>query len=839
MAGGITIDTGSLSLKDGVQLSASTFGVGNAGAITITATEAITLEREDSQGFGSRILSRVGAGAAGNSGGITIVTGSLFLKDGTRVSTNSFGVGNGGDITITATDAISIEGQNSQGFVSGIFSSVLAGAAGNSGGITIDTGSLFLKDGIELNASSFGVGNAGDITITATDVISLEGKNSQGSGNGIFSLVLPGAAGNSGDITIDTGSLFLKDGARLVTATIGLGDAGDITITATDVISLEGRNSRGTPSGILSSVARIAEGTAGSITIDTGSLFLKDGAQLVASTRGEGKAGDIVITANTLEATSGSQIQTNTTTNFDAADITLKISDNLFLSGEDSGLFAQTEGDGNAGKITIDTPQLTIDQGASISAFTEAAGEGGTITINAPQAVLLTDNSQLTVETSSAGKPGDITITTPNLTIGKDAEISATATETSTNTEGGGSITVNSANLDLTGKLGIFAETQGEAPAGTLNIQPDNNKPNLDIQFTDTAIISASTTAGGKGGNINLTAPETINITGQGKVAVETTGIGDAGSINITSQNFNISNQTEISASTLSSGRAGNINITTDTLTIKDGADIAVSSTASGTTGNINITADSITLDNQAKIEARAFSVDGGNIDLQVENLLTFSNNSTISATAGILEGAGNGGNIDINANFIVAFPENNEIIANAFEGTGGNINITTNAIFGFPEFLTISASSEFGLDGEVSINTPEVEPQQGLVNLPNTFATPPLDTSCQATNSANSSSFVNLGRGGLPKNPREIRSNQEIWDDLRSPVLESSPNSDLQPQSTKYNPIVEAQGWIVGDKGQIILVANVEQKDNLENYHPAKITNSCQDNHQLSNGSK
>ncbi|MDJ0681143.1 MAG: hypothetical protein QNJ18_14895 [Xenococcaceae cyanobacterium MO_167.B52] len=92
----------------------------------------------------------------------------------------------------------------------------------------------------------------------------------------------------------------------------------------------------------------------------------------------------------------------------------------------------------------------------------------------------------------------------PNLTIGKDAEISATATETSTNTEEGGSITVNASNLDLTGKLGIFAETQGVAPAGSLNIQPDNNKPNLDIQFTDTAIISASTTASGKGGDINI-----------------------------------------------------------------------------------------------------------------------------------------------------------------------------------------------------------------------------------------------------------------------------------------------------------------------------------------------
>ena len=179
--------------------------------------------------------------------------------------------------------------------------------------------------------------------------------------------------------------------------------------------------------------------------------------------------------------TNNSQIQTNTTSDFDAGDIILNISDKILFSGNETGLFAQTTGAGTAGDIKIDTPQLTIDQGASISAFTEASGDSGTITMNAPQSVLLKNGSQLTVETSAAGKPGEIYITTPNLTIGKDSEISATATETSTNTEGGGSITINTSNLDLTGKLGIFAETQGLSPAGTLNLQPYTEQTELNI----------------------------------------------------------------------------------------------------------------------------------------------------------------------------------------------------------------------------------------------------------------------------------------------------------------------------------------------------------------------
>ena len=518
--------------------------------------------------------------------------------------------------------------------------------------------------------------------------------------------MFPGAEGKAGNITIDTGSLFLADGGQLIAATRGVGNAGDITI-------------------------------------DTGSLFLTDGTRVIASTEGEGKAGNVIITANTLEATNGSQIQTNTITNSNAADITLKISDSLFLSGTDSGLFAQTEGAGKAGNIKINTPQLTIDQGASISAFTEASGDGGTITVNAPQAVLLTDNSQLTVETSNAGRPGDIKIATPSLTIGKDAEISATATETSTNTEGGGSINIMTSNLDLTGKLGIFAETQGATPAGTLDIQPYQDRGELDIKFTDTAIISSSTTASGAGGDINLTAPETINLSGKGKVTVETTGSGDAGSINIETKELNISNQTEISASTLGTGEAGDINITAANLNLSEGAKLFTNTTG---------------------------SLPGGDINLTIADVLTLRNNSQITATAGTPQAGGDGGNINIDAPFIIAFPqENSDITANAFEGDGGNITINTNGIFGI-EFRDretplsdITASSEFGQQGEVEINTSAIDPTRGLNNLPQDTVEAEVAQSCQTVGGRSTLEFFDIGRGGLPPSPEDLFSSEIV----------------------------------------------------------------------------
>ena len=148
-------------------------GKGNGGAIAITATESVTLSGESSQGFGGGIFSEVGQGAEGIAGDITIDTGSLSLTDGALVSATTFGVGNAGVIAITATDVITLSGEDSQGFRSSILSTVQRGAQGRSGGITIDTGSLSLKDGARLSGSTFGMGDAGAISITATESVTV------------------------------------------------------------------------------------------------------------------------------------------------------------------------------------------------------------------------------------------------------------------------------------------------------------------------------------------------------------------------------------------------------------------------------------------------------------------------------------------------------------------------------------------------------------------------------------------------------------------------------------------------------------------------------------------
>ena len=829
-AGDITIDTSFLFLTDGAFVSAGTFGEGNGGAVTIIAKDAISLSGKDSNELSSGIFNQVNSTAQGKAGDITINTGSLSLIDGALLSANTFGEGNAGMIKITATDVITISGEASPGFPSGIFSQVRKEAKGMSGGITINTGSLYLTEGAFVAANTAGNGNAGAISITANDSITLSGEDSLGDASRIASTVEKGAKGTAGGININARALLLVDGGRLSASTFGKGDAGKIDITTTETVSLSGEGTQ-FGSDIFSTVEEEAKGTSGGITINTGSLSLADGAGISANTRGEGNAGKIDITATDTISLSRndswgfssvilSQVREEAKGTSGGITIntgSLSLTDGAVVS---SGTF----GVGDAGDIIINSPQLIIDQGASISAFTQANGNGGTITVNAPQALLLKDNSELNVETSGAGRPGNITITTPNLTIGKDAEISATATATSTNTESGGSIFINASNLDLTGQLGIFAETEGVAPAGTLNLQPDASKPNLDIQFTDTARISASTTASGQGGDINLIAPETINISGQGEVTVRTTGTGNAGSINITTQNLNLSQQTEISASSFGTGLAGDINITVNNFNLTEGAtvitntsssgqagdirlqirdelnlvdssitastdinsigrggnininrpnlrpnltlinsEIEVNSEGKGIGGNITLQADTLTLENQSAITAETVSTDGGEIEINLGDNLVLRDNSQISATAGTAQAGGNGGNVDINAQFILAFPtEDSNITANAFQGNGGEISITAEGILGIefreqPTILSdITASSEFGLAGTVDIDTPETDPNRGLVTLPQQAVDTQLALGCDVDGEG-AVAFYDLGRGGLSTSPDDF----------------------------------------------------------------------------------
>jgi large exoprotein involved in heme utilization and adhesion len=263
------------------------------------------------------------------------------------------------------------------------------------------------------------------------------------------------------------------------------------------------------------------------------------------------------------------------------------------------------------------------------------------------------------------------------------------------------------------------------------------------------------------------------------------------------------------------------LTIATGQLIVRDKAQVAVNSRGTGNAGNLEVTASSILLDKQGKLTAETASGQGGNISLQVQDLLLMRHGGGISTTAGTALAGGDGGNIRIDTDFIVAAPtENSNITANAYTGRGGNINITAQGIYGI-EFRPketsssdITASSQFGVNGVVTINTPDVDPSRGLTELPVEPVNVEVAQGCQAGGTQASIEFFNTGRGGLAPNPYEPLSSNGIWEDVPAPTQRtaSSASADRVAASptTSPNKIVEAQGWLMNEKGQVVLVAQM-----------------------------
>ncbi|KGF73388.1 hypothetical protein DO97_20065 [Neosynechococcus sphagnicola sy1] len=258
----------------------------------------------------------------------------------------------------------------------------------------------------------------------------------------------------------------------------------------------------------------------------------------------------------------------------------------------------------------------------------------------------------------------------------------------------------------------------------------------------------------------------------------------------------------------------GNIFIQTGNLQILNGSEISVSDLGAGDAGNLRISAKEILLSNQGRISAQSASGEGGNIQLEVQDLLLMRNRSDISTTAGLAGSRGNGGNISIQAQNIVAL-DRSLITAQAFEGQGGNIRVVARGVFLSPDSF-ISASTQLGIAGTVEVNQLEQPPEAGLVALPATVEdiSGLVDPTCAGLRGRTPSEFYVTGRGGVPESPDQPMVEHSLLQDLGTPVATHEGNragrpisfpSITQPQSEQ---IVAAQGWVINSQGNVVLTS-------------------------------
>ena len=726
-ASDIDITTNSLTVSNGAILSASNSGQGKGGNITINATNSFAL----------------------NEGGI---------------STSSAGQGDAGNITINATN--SFVATNNSRITSNIGSSTGTAARGRVGNISISSRDISFSDASQIQAGAF-IGatatQSGTVSLTATERISLTGTNT-----GIFSNNDSGSLGDASNARLSAPNIVLNDGAILGASNSGQGKGGNVTINATDNVSFTND----------SNIFVIAsEDNAGNIDITTNSLIVSDGASLSARNSGQGKGGDVTINAtDDVSFTNGSSIVVtgseggsinisaknlsliNESAFFagididsgfadaQSGDIIIKLTEDLVLDGLDgenvTSIINNNVGTGNAGNIEITARNISFTNGGNVTSFSNGLGNTGDIILKATENIAFDGNRnsslsgiQSAVTDEGEGASGNITIDAKNLSLTNGASIDTLV---------GG--VGNSGNINIKvrdfvaidgetgevelqdGTLGIFASSIRSDVIGLGN-SGDINLTTQNLTITNGGNILASIEGQGRAGKINLTT-NNLFVDGQGSntpSAIESSillgGIGNGGSIEITTEQFSLTNGASLTTSSAGQGNAGNIFIlATDTFVADDS--LIVSNIGSpqgvpavGKVGSIFIEAKEVSLTDTAQIQAGLFSGargESGMVSVKAEESISFTGKDTGIFSDTEVDAVGNGSDIQLSAPSIFLSDGAGLTADNAGEGNGGSIEITTEQLSLTNEAGVNSNSRGEGNGGTIEITTEQLSLTNG-----------------------------------------------------------------------------------------------------------------------------
>ncbi|MCT7977782.1 S-layer family protein [Laspinema olomoucense] len=625
------------------QIVAVTPGTFNSGNIAINASESLSLSGVDLIfPFSSWIVNQVLQTATGNSGEVIVNAPVTTLTDGSRIQTVSLGAGNAGNVTVNA-EKLAIAGfaipPTGIPDISEIDRPTLLDrnlnsrvtsenfASGSGGEITVNATEINLTDGAQINslAGSTSTGKGANMTVTAN---SITGDNAVAYNPLLFSGIssyLVGA-GQGGNVNISAVEVTMTNGAQMGSSNEGTGRGGDLSVTASESILLQKVNPR-VPvlaSGLFVSTSQTGEG--GNMSVSTPRLTLTEGAGLSSlvltkllgeplPNAGQGNGGDVRVNADTI-LVSG---------------VTPLNPENLTQMG------SITFGAGNAGDVSISTRRLQVEAGAtlfssllpSLSVLGEpipgsGTGNGGNLTIQASEEIkvvganpFIGSPSLVGLQTFGSGNVGELQVTSPRIIL-KDGGAMGAFTS---GTGNAGRITVSASEIEIVGvSSGGFFESQMGASAfqAPLELQQAFFSPPVPTGNTGAVTINA----------------DRIRLSDGGTITVTHAGTGNAGTLQINASSISVDRQGSIAATT-ASGRGGNVELNVQNgLILSNNGGISVEALGDrGDGGNLAIAASTIVALENSLVRANAVSGNGGNINIVTQGLF-LSPDSQITASS-------------------------------------------------------------------------------------------------------------------------------------------------------------------------------------------------------------
>jgi len=702
--------SGVLTIRNGTEISLDTFGGGDAGSLTLSG-QAVRVE--DSELTSSSTCFADGC-VGGDAGDVSIgaageleIAGSVVTSDATCLGAGCFS-GDAGLIALFGTDIRLADSDLTTDVGEGALSGGVIAVAGNDltlervfisserGLISLAAGEdigLFESSVLANNFSS-GTEEGGAIFFDARNITldssSVRTENFTPAGVGLSSGLIAFEADetisllNGSSISLDAfgdgaaGTMFLTaatvlmDLSAISSNAFGAGPGGGIQIQASDRVALSNSASI--------AASTFASGNAGFVDIQSPTVDLAGAAFISTETSGAGNAGVIDVDADSVTL-SGSSFFSSSTTGSGDAGLILVAADSLTVANQ-AFITSSTNGTGDAGGVDLDVGDLLVTGFAAIASQTvgDDSGVGGFVNIVADN-VIVEQNGF--IDTSTFGTPlvgpgspaGQLFIQAGTVTVRSGGDISST-----TNGSGdAGSVVIVADRVSVQGAASrITTSTFRFGNAGQVIIDAG-------VVEVDGGSISSSANglSFGRSGSLDITASESVSVTGGGEIATESANSNPAGLVRVAAPRVTVSgfgiegglpSPSRISSANIFGGPcagtecgAGQVVVETlgddaEGIFLLDGGTITTSS-LEGPAGNIDLLMSPTSLlilqgrEDPGVIETSSGPGTGGKIRI-ASPLAIISNGGRISAL-----GQSGGANVSIDTRFFITSADRLNVI--------------------------------------------------------------------------------------------------------------------------------------------------------------------------------
>jgi filamentous hemagglutinin family protein len=597
------------------------------------------------------------------------------------------------------------------------------------GDIVSRSGSLIAEQGLTLLGRNLDLSGwlgsiAGHIRLNAANDIKL-------------SAITVTSDGETGQISIGGESesdplrprAILLDNTTLFNS-LGLGDEATAQIRMQASESIQFRATQIQNSNFLASFGQLS---GKSLWISAPQVSIEQNSSLTTTTQGAGKAGDITINARSLFL-KDSQILVETTHSGSGGNVKLNAETITF---DNSSIGFGTGGAGAGGNLTVQAQALTLLNNSGFfgdvnpTADGTGGGSGGLAQITVagtfwmdgagPNRAISGESTRITmgILQGGQGRGGQVQIQAGTLILQNGAILKNSAQGAGH----GGLIQVSADRIDISGSVpgvglssGLFVSTDSAFNAGDILISAGN------VRIADGAAVSAQSRSTGKGGNITITARDSLTVIDGGQVIATSTQGAPAGNITVTTDrlvmtgsDLNYATRSALYPSLIASGAVNAQEATFVANNIQSGpASGFYASILGGNSGKRNsggrlaIAANQFSLSNGARLEAATKGYgNAGDIDIQVMGSLDIAGSLTRIDNSVSREAVGDGGITKIQAGNLSIRDGAQFFASTAGQGKAGDIQINVLGAFELSDrqtSLVAETRSDTGRGGVIEI---------------------------------------------------------------------------------------------------------------------------------------